>query len=113
VDGAQVAIARHAPLMDVVDRVGGRGDERIADFNMRIAREEAWEACEALLRRSGLRQRLYIERLDRRTALLGRLLRWPHGPLRHAWALVRSRESGTVAEVIASLDGVAAARRRD
>lgn len=107
VDGVQDVVAEFAPLLDVLDRVGGRGDERFADFDMRIARDEAWEVCLALGRRSDSQQQQYIDRLDRRTAVLGKLLRGPGGMLGHALRLVRSCERGTPAEIIAALDRVA------
>lgn len=108
VDGTQRAVAEFAPLLDVLDRIGARGDERFADFNMKVARNEAWEVCEALGRRDEAAQAHFVDRLDRRTALLGRLLRSPGGRLRYALRLVRACERGTPGEVIAALDRVAA-----
>jgi hypothetical protein len=100
----QDSIDALSPLMSLLDRVGGRTDERILDFSVRQSREEAWHNAVLLAGRNEEEREATIERLDIRAAVLARLIARPGGLVRPALELIRSTESDDVPAVIAHLD---------
>jgi uncharacterized protein DUF5995 len=93
-----------SPLMSLLDKVGGRTDERILDFSIRQSREEAWHNAVLLAGRNEEERGAFIERLDVRAAVLARLIARPGVLVRPALELIRRTESGDVPAVIARLD---------
>jgi len=93
-----------SPLMSLLDRVGGRTDERILDFSIRRSREEAWEGAVLLAGQNERERAATMERLDVRAAVLARLIARPGGLVRPALELIRSAESDDVPAVIGRLD---------
>ncbi|MEO3750520.1 DUF5995 family protein [Streptomyces sp. B6B3] len=100
----QSAVGDVSPLLSLLDRVGGRTDERILDFNIRQSREEAWHNAVVLAGQSEAERADTIERLDVRAEVLARLIARPGGLVRPALRLIRSTESDDVSAVIAHLD---------
>jgi len=47
-DKVQAVIDRFSPLLDILDRIGGRTDEAIVTFSIDIARDEAWHEAARL-----------------------------------------------------------------
>jgi hypothetical protein len=90
--------------MSLLDRVGGRTDERILDFSVRQSREEAWYNAVLLAGQSEAEREATIERLDVRAAVLARLIARPGGLVRPALELIRRTESADVPAVITHLD---------
>jgi hypothetical protein len=100
----QEALGEISPLMWLLDRFGGRDDERILDFSIRKSRQEAWQNAVLLAFQTGAERDETIERLDSRAALLARLIARP-GPLtRAAVELISATESSDVPAVISHLD---------
>lgn len=90
-----------SPYLWLLDRFGGRTDERILDFSIRRSRQEAWNNAVAL---AGHPSADGEDALDVRAALLARLIARPGGLVRPAIELVRSAENDDVPAVIAHLD---------
>lgn len=102
-----------SPLMKILDDVGGRTDEEIVNFNVREAREEAWNHAVVLARQEPAEVERTIQVLDRKVALLGRILNDPGPLLRPALQLIRLTESDDVVRIIEALNapiGVTAPR---
>ncbi|MBO4253219.1 DUF5995 family protein [Streptomyces griseorubiginosus] len=93
-----------SPFMSLLDKVGGRTDERILDFSIRQSREEAWYNAVLLAGQNDQEREATIERLDIRAAVLARLIARPGGLVRPALELIRRTESDDVAAVITHLD---------
>jgi hypothetical protein len=93
-----------SPLLSLLDRVGGRTDERILDFSIVQSRAEAWHNAVLLAGQSEAERAETIERLDIRAAVLARLIARPGALVRPALELIRHTESDDVPAVIAHLD---------
>ena len=106
VDGCQGALGEVSPWLDLADRVGGNTDEAMINFSLRRARAAAWAAATRLAPLSGVELASAIERLDRDTAKLGRLVAgpgiWPSTLL----FAVRVRERASPSTVIRLLRSV-------
>lgn len=103
----RACIGRFSPLLDVLDRVGGSDDDEVLNFSIRVARNEAWSQARALaaIDDAALRADL-IESLDRRVAVLGKLVASPGGLLQRAVDLVAATESDDVVAVMDALGKV-------
>ena len=93
-----------SPLMRILDDVGGRTDEEIVNFNVRESRREAWNHAVVLARQDPAEVERTVEVLDRKVALLGRILNDPGPLLRPALELIRLTESDDVVRIIEALN---------
>ena len=103
----RACIGRFSPLLDVIDRVGGADDDEVLNFSIRVARDEAWDqalilaAVDDPVRRAHL-----IDSLDRRVAVLSRVVAHPGGLLQPAVDLVAATESDDVVAIMDALGRV-------
>lgn len=100
VDGAQQAIGEFSPMLDVLDRVGGRVDEAVVEFSIRRARHAAWEATELLAPMERDSQRRSVRLLDRSVKMLGRSIARPGPVVAAAVGVVEITESRDVAAIV-------------
>lgn len=100
----QHAVDDVSPYMWLLDTFGGRDEDRILNFSIRSAREEAWQNAVLLAHRTGSEREQTIARLDVHTTVLARLVRRPGGPIRPVIELIRSGENTPIPDVIARLD---------
>ncbi|HEX2118707.1 MAG TPA: DUF5995 family protein [Acidimicrobiales bacterium] len=104
----RACIGRFSPLLDVIDRVGGADDDEILNFSIRVARNEAWDQALVLAGAADPARRAHlVDALDRRVAVLGRVVAHPGGLLQRAVDLVAATESDDVPAVIDALRRVA------
>jgi hypothetical protein len=104
----RASIGRFSPLLDVIDRVGGADDDEVLNFSIRVARNEAWDQAVALASAADpVRHAHLVDALDRRVAVLGRVVAHPGGLLQRAVDLVAATESDDVPAVIDALRRVA------
>ena len=103
----RAAIGRFSPLLDVIDRVGGGDDDEVLGFSLRVARDEAWTQATVLagVDDAADRERL-VDSLDRRVAVLGKLVASPGGLLQRAVDLVAFTESDDVVAILDALTRV-------
>ncbi len=106
-DPAQRVIDRFSPLLNVLDKVGGRSDEAIVNFSIKTAREEAWHEATRLSSEIDTQRARSIISLDRRVTLLGELIRAPGGLLGVAIDLIGRTESRDVAAITNALLAIA------
>src|SRR5436305_3326534 len=102
----RAVLGRFSPRLDVLDRVGGQDDDQLLNFSIRVARHEAWSQAVALASAPAGRRDELVQSLDRRVALLGRVVAHPGGLLQRAVDLVAATESHDVAAVIDALGWV-------
>ena len=107
----QEVLNRLSPLMKVLDDIGGRSDEEIIGFNVRAARQDAWNHAVILAFQAPAERERTIDVLDRKAAFLGRILNDPGPLLRPALQLIRLTEAQDVAEIIGALDRTVDLRR--
>ena len=104
IDKVQSAIARVSPAMWVLDKVGGRNEERLVAFSLKKAREEAWRNAQrfAATPADGLARA--IGSLDIVTAAIGQTVANPPGMFTRMalWWVVR-QENASVPAIIDAL----------
>ena len=103
VEPVRACVGRFSPMLDVLDRVGGRDDDQILNLSIRVARDEAWSQAVTIEAADDSRHAELVDSLDRRVALLGRLVAEPGGLLGRAVDVVAATESGDVVAVIDAL----------
>jgi hypothetical protein len=105
--GVRACIGRFSPLLDVIDRVGGGEDDEVLNFSIKVARDEAWSQAVTLAAVDDpARRQAMVESLDRRVAVLGKLVANPGGLLQRAVDVVAATESDDVVAVLDALTGV-------
>lgn len=103
----RACIGRFSPLLDVIDRVGGADDDEILRFSVRVARDEAWNQALGLAAvEDPARRAQLVDALDRRVAVLARVVAHPGGLLQRAVDVVAATESDNVVKIIDALGRV-------
>jgi uncharacterized protein DUF5995 len=95
-EDVQPAVGEFSPLLDVLDRIGGRSDEAFVTFSIVHAREEAWHEATRLADELGPRRERSILSLDRRVTLLAERIVLPGGPCGAAIELIAETEQDDV-----------------
>ncbi len=103
----RACIGGFSPLLDVLDRVGGGEDDEVLHFSLKVARDEAWSQALTLAAVDDpSRRQALVESLDRRVAVLGKLVARPGGLLQRAVDVVAATESDDVVAVLDALSQV-------
>ncbi len=102
-DPVQTVIDRFSPLLNILDRVGGRNDEHLVTFSISTARDEAWHEATRLADESADQRQRSTVSLDRRVALLASSIIVPDGALGMATGLIARTESTDIAAVTAAM----------
>jgi hypothetical protein len=100
IDSVQERIDLVSPWFRILDRVGGRTDERICAFAIGEARDLAWRAAERLAALSPAEFEREATQHDEIVARLGQDIRSPGGLLGYGLRLIRVRERHPVRKVI-------------
>ncbi|MCI5209202.1 MAG: hypothetical protein D3910_10500 [Candidatus Electrothrix sp. ATG2] len=103
-DEVQQVIGRFSPLLTFLDNIGGRVDETIVNFSIQKARRDAWDFAEQLAKQTQNERVRTICNIDKKTALLGRLIAEPGGVLGKAIDVIRFQECENVTEIIHALE---------
>lgn len=98
-DPVQQVIDGFSPLLNILDRVGGRTDEELVTFSINTARDEAWHEATRLAAEPVAQRERSILSLDRRVALLAQRIIVPDGALGLASNLIARTESTDIASV--------------
>ena len=93
-------IGEVSPWIAWLVRIGGKADDAIVRFSLKIARNEAWRFAESLAPLPLDSWAAKIEQKDRLTTLLGEEVLSPGPFLRWGLMLIRMRESNDVRRVI-------------
>jgi hypothetical protein len=103
----RACIGRFSPLLDIIDRVGGADDDKVLNFSIRVARDEAWDQAVILAAVDDpVRRARLIDSLDRRVAVLSRVVSNPGGLLQRAVDVVAATESNNVVAIMDALGKV-------
>jgi len=98
-DEMQAKLAQSAPLLTVIDRFGGEGDEMLADFSIELARDGAFAFAEELAAKAAAERGACIARRDLVIAALGHAIARPGVLLSLATLPARLLERGTPGEI--------------
>ncbi|MEA2685697.1 MAG: hypothetical protein QOE93_892 [Actinomycetota bacterium] len=99
----QKTIGRFSPLLHVLWQVGGDVDDEVLNFSIRVARRDAWQQAVTLAHLDDERRALAIDSLDRKVAVLGRLVDQPGGVLEKAVDVVGYLESDDIVAITDAL----------
>ena len=99
----QACVSHFSPLLHVLWAVGGDTDDEVLHFSIKVARREAWQQAVTLAHTNAERLPRAIDSLDRRVAVLAKLVAQPGGVLQHAVDVVAFLESDNVVAVIDAL----------
>ncbi len=102
-DPVKACVGRFSPLLYVLGAVGGETDDEVFNFSIRVARHDAWQQAVTLAHLDAERAALAIDSLDRKVAVLARLVAQPGGVLNRAVDVVAFLESDDVVAVIDAL----------
>lgn len=107
IDPVNMVVGEFSPGIDLLERIGGEADDVLIEFSLGKARDEAWEHAEILAHQDEAQRKKTIARLDKTTALLGRVVARPPGLiLRSGLRLIKTLESDDVPEIIEALSEV-------
>jgi hypothetical protein len=106
IDPTEAVVAQHSPVLDVLDSIGGRTDEELVNFSLRLGRENAWSNAVTLYRLAGKERVAAIAAAERHAALLGRRVAEPGFPLDAAIRIIKLSEDDKVRTLISELDAV-------
>ena len=70
----QSKLSSVSPLLFLLDLIGGNRDEKIANFSIKIAREQSWNFAKNLWTKEEIEQGLLIEEVDNRVSKLAKKL---------------------------------------
>ena len=100
----QDRISRVSPLMFILDWLGKNTDEKIANFSMVKAREQAWKLANVLANKNESEQETVTEAADQTIAAFGKLIKSPPEKLLNlALKLISKFEEKDVRTIISKL----------
>ncbi len=102
-DPVRDCVARFSPLLHVLWDLGGDVDDSVLNFSIRVARNDAWQQAVTLAHLGTEQLPTAIDSLDRKVAVLARLVAQPGGVLDKAVDVVKFTESKSVVKVIDAL----------
>lgn len=108
VSGVEAVVGRFSPLIDLLDRVGGRDQDAVLNFSLDAARDDAWRNAVILSLQPPSIRPYTIQALDGKTAFLGKLISQPGGLAARVIGLIRDMESRNVPAIIDALNSIAA-----
>jgi hypothetical protein len=100
VRAVMVELEQVSPLLGLIEQVLGPDDQKIANFGLDAARDWAWAFAETLAPLDPAQQQPKITAVDRLVAGFGQALSHPDPVLTALYAVIRSRETDSVPEVI-------------
>ena len=106
VDGCQGALGSVSPWLDLVDRIGGEGDETLIRFSLIAARRQAWSVAVRLSTLTGIERVRAIDAIDAATVGVARAVEHPGLPASALLLAVRAREHAEPADVMRLLAAV-------
>jgi hypothetical protein len=111
-DPVEKCLGRFSPFLNVLLTLGDDVDDEVLGFSVQVAREDAWQQAVTLAHLDAPGRALAIDSLDRKVAVLARLVAQPGGVVERAVDVVGFMESDDVVAVIDALAQVEPGPRR-
>jgi hypothetical protein len=106
IDGCQGALDEVSPWLDLVDKIGGKGDETLIRFSLVAARRQAWAVAQRISPLTGAARDRAIASVDGQTALVAHAVEHPGIGASAVLFTVRARERAEPKEVMDLLRAV-------
>jgi anti-anti-sigma regulatory factor len=104
VEHHQSAVVGVSPWLGLLDRLGGRTDEKAVHFSLKIARAQAWQLAQHLAARPGAERASEIVRVDAAVGRLARRIVHPGPWLTPLLLVIRARETASVGAIMDAFD---------
>ena len=102
----EATVGEFSPLLDVLEKIGGRDAVEVLDFSLDAARDGAWLHAVILSLQPPASWPLTVQALDAKVKLLGKLVAQPRGLVASAVGLIRDTESRDVPAIIDALNSI-------
>jgi hypothetical protein len=102
----EATVGDFSPLLDILEKIGGKDAAEVLDFSLDAARDDAWLHAQIISLQPPSSWALTIQALDDKVAFLGKLVAQPSGLVAGAVALIRETESKDVPAIIDALNSI-------
>ncbi|OUL26594.1 hypothetical protein BV372_26715 [Nostoc sp. T09] len=102
----ELVLGQLSPLIEILDKFGGRKDEIIFNFSIRKARQEAWNNAKILAYQTPDLQQAIIKLIDSKVAFLSRAIANPSRSFDKALDLIKKSESDDIVVIINALNSI-------
>ncbi|BAY26911.1 hypothetical protein NIES2100_67270 [Calothrix sp. NIES-2100] len=102
----EMVLGQLSPLIEILDRFGGRKDEIIFNFSIRKARQSAWNNAKILAYQTPDVQQNIINLIDSKVAFIGWAIANPNRNFDRAIALIKKSESDDTVTIINALNNI-------
>ncbi|MBD2356812.1 hypothetical protein H6G41_19640 [Tolypothrix sp. FACHB-123] len=102
----EMVLGQMSPLIEILDRFGGRKDEIIFNFSIRKARQSAWNHAKILAYQIPDVQQDIITIIDSKVAFLGRAIANPNRTFDRVVELIKKSENDDVVSIINALNTI-------
>ena len=103
IDGVETRIEKISPAFKLIDELGGRTDEKIAEFSINKARDMAWDSAEKYAKETPEELYKSVKFSDDIVSLIGHKIAYPGLVLASCLALIHVSESKDVVKNINTL----------
>jgi len=102
----EATVGEFSPLLDILEKIGGKDAVEVLDFSIVAARDDAWMHAQIISLQPPSSWPLTVQTIDDKVKFLGRLIAQPGGIVAAAVAIVRDTESKDVPAVIDALNSI-------
>jgi hypothetical protein len=102
----KATVGEFSPLLDLLERIGGKDAIEVLDFSLDAARDDAWLHAQIISLQPPSSWPLTVQAIDDKVKFLGRLIAQPGGIVAAAVAIIRDTESKDVPAIIDALNSI-------
>ncbi|HEX4964663.1 MAG TPA: DUF5995 family protein [Thermoanaerobaculia bacterium] len=102
----EATVGDFSPLLDILEKIGGKDAIEVLDFSLDAARDAAWLHAQIISPQPPSLWPLTVQAIDAKVKLLGRLIAQPRGMVAAAVGLIRDTESKDVPAIIDALNSI-------
>jgi hypothetical protein len=102
----EATVGEFSPLLDILEKIGGKDAVEVLDFSIVAARDDAWMHAEMISLQPPSFWPRTVRTIDDKVKFLGRLIAQPGGMVAAAVAIIRDTESQDVPAIIDALNSI-------
>jgi Family of unknown function (DUF5995) len=102
----EMVLGQLSPLIEILDRFGGKKDEIIFNFSIRKARQSAWNHAKILAHQTPNVQQEIIAVMDSKVAFLGLAIANPNHTFDRVIDLIKRNENNDIVTIINALNSI-------